>query len=360
MNNFIKDIKLIMVNKKILGIIFTIMFMVCALVCTHHKIEKEEKNEKFIVGIVNEENNSYADLLIDFFKTNESFKQLAVVVEGKKDHIEGEFKAGNINAYIVIPKGFVEALMYLEKLDIDVYIDGASEAEAIILKSILQSYERYVVAVQYNSSGLYDISKSSGLDNKLNHKQNVIVSMNLIKKAMNKESFFKYNELDTDSLSIVNHYLLVLLYAVIVYMGIYSGVIVKREQLSGVLKLYKVNGGSMGRYIISKAFCVAILLSAMVSVPVILSIITKDIYISPVVIIMVGIISFIINALMIGCSLLISSINIYTLLFNVLALITLIVGGGIIPLAYMPDNMVEISKAMPFYIFSSIMKGFLV
>ena len=44
MNNFIKDIKLVLVNKKILGIILGIMFMVCALVCTHHKIEKKEKN----------------------------------------------------------------------------------------------------------------------------------------------------------------------------------------------------------------------------------------------------------------------------------------------------------------------------
>jgi len=249
--------------------------------------------------------------------------------------------------------------MYLEPIGISVYLDSANETEAIILKSLLQSYERYVLSVQYNSSGLYDICKESGMNRSLNHKQNVNVSWNLIKKALSKESFFEYNEVETYSVSLVEHYLYVLLFVIVVYMGIYAGVIVKREQYSGVLGLYKVCGGSKFSYILSKAVCIAGLVTMFMVIPLIIGKLIANINVSLKGILVIFILSVIINIVMISCSMIIKSIYVYTLVFNVMALLIVIIGGGIIPIAYSPDNMAIVARYLPYDVFENAIKNYI-
>ena len=117
-----------------------------------------------------------------------------------------------MDAYIVIPNGFVSSLRYLEPVGIEVVIKTESETEAIVLKSILKSYENYVLAVQLNASGLYDICKESGMLKSDNGKLNMFATWNLINMTLGKEEYFKYTELDSENVGLVNHYIYVLVF----------------------------------------------------------------------------------------------------------------------------------------------------
>ena len=58
-------------------------------------------------------------MLLNFFKSNDSFSKLANIVEDNQITIKKEFDAGNIDAYILIPKDFADSLQYLENTQIE-------------------------------------------------------------------------------------------------------------------------------------------------------------------------------------------------------------------------------------------------
>lgn len=361
MNNFIKDIKLILINKKLIGIMTVMMIMVCTLICTHHYMEKDtvSNKKKFNIGVINEDSSKYANLLIDFFKSNDSFSCLANVVEGESSHIKSELQAGNLDAYIVIPHKFVSSLRYLEPVGIEVVLKTQSETETVVLKSILKSYERYVLAVQLNASGLYDICDESGMDEEENSKLNMLITWNLINMTLGKEDYFKYIEIKTENIGLINHYVFVFIFLALVYVGIYAGIIVKREQQSKVLDLYVVNGASKVSYVLSKALCIASIFTICVGICTIIGSMAGVLHMNFQLLLIIFLSSLIINIIMICFSLKIRSINVYALLFNVSTLLVVIIGGGIIPAAYMPDNMAKIANYMPYCYFEEMISRYM-
>ena len=77
MSIFSKDLKQFFNNKRLILIICVILTMVCIFICTHHSVEYNE-DANLIIGVANEDDSKYSDLLIDFFGNNDNFSSLGI------------------------------------------------------------------------------------------------------------------------------------------------------------------------------------------------------------------------------------------------------------------------------------------
>ena len=210
MNNLIKDIKLILSYKKILIALGCLIVAICVITGTYRY--NNDSGIGIRIGIVNNDDSEYSKLLLNFFKSNKNFSEFATIIEDNEKTILSEFSSGNIDAYIIIPKSFADSLMNIENTRIKIRINQEKEIEAIMLKALLNSYEKYVTSVQNNSYGLYKNLKKSGLPRKENIKVNFLSSMEMVYIVLDKESFFDYKIIESNSINIVQNYLYVLIY----------------------------------------------------------------------------------------------------------------------------------------------------
>lgn len=352
MNNLIKDIKLIINNTKLLICLLGTVIAICVLMGTY-RYNIDEDNRGITIGVVNNDDSPYSELLLNFFKSNESFLELANIVVDNEITIESEFQVGNIDAYIVIPEKFSDSLMNLENTRIKIRINQEKEVEAVVLKAVLTSYEKYVTSVQNNAVGLYSSLGNCGLKRKENMKINLVSSWQMINMAMGKETYFDYKVINIRKISLVEHYIYTVILIMIIYYGIYVGVQMKKEQSKGVLKIYRVGKGNVLSFILSKIVVNAMFLFALLGIPMIIlaNKLGDGIKLDSLLFVLVNIVMYIGIAIMLALA--IKNKNTYILIANGLAIMILIVGGGIIPETYMPMNMSKLVKYLPISIFEN-------
>lgn len=350
MNNLIKDIKLIINNTKLLICLLGTIIAICVLVGAY-RLNIGEDKKGMTIGVVNNDNSPYSELLLNFFKSNESFLELANIIVDNENVIESEFQNGNIDAYIVIPARFSDSLMNLENTRIKIRINQEKEVEAAVLKAVLTSYEKYVTSVQNNAVGLYSSLRRSGLTKKENMKINLVSSWAMVNMAMGKENYFDYKVINVRKISLIEHYIYIFVFIIIIYYGIYVGVQIKKEQAKGVLKLYRVSKGNVLSFVMSKILVNSVFLLIVISIPIyIISYKIGQGYNMEIMLYtLINVVMYMAMAIMM--SFLISNKNAYVLVTNGIAIILLIVGGGIIPENYMPANMAQIVKYMPTSLF---------
>ena len=112
MNNLIKDIKLVLSDKRVLVALGCLIITICVISGTYRYNNVSNKGIK--IGIVNNDDSNYSKLLLNFFKSNESFSELATIIEDNENTITSEFNAGNIDAYMIIPESFADSLINIE------------------------------------------------------------------------------------------------------------------------------------------------------------------------------------------------------------------------------------------------------
>ena len=349
MNNLIKDIKLILSYKKILIALGCLIVAICVITGTYRY--NNDSSIGIRIGIVNNDDSEYSKLLLNFFKSNKSFSELATIIEDNEKTILSEFSSGNIDAYIIIPKSFADSLMNIENTRIKIRINQEKEIEAIMLKALLNSYEKYVTSVQNNSYGLYKNLKKSGLPRKENIKVNFLSSMEMVYIVLDKESFFDYKIIESNSINIVQNYLYVLIYIFIIYYGVYVGISFIKEKDKGVFKLYKISKGNWGSLIISKIFIHSCIIDVILFAvcKYVCSVLKKEFNLSTALLVVMNTALYI--SIMIMLSLLIFEKNSYVLIINSLIMFIIILGGGIIPKIYMPDNLKILADKLQLNIF---------
>lgn len=349
MNNLIKDIKLVLSDKRVLVALGCLIVAICVISGTYRYNNVSNKGIK--IGIVNNDDSRYSKLLLNFFKSNESFSELATIIEDNENTITSEFNSGNIDAYMIIPKSFADSLINIENTRIKIRINQEKEVEAVMLKAILNSYEKYVTSVQNNSYGLYKNLKKSGLPKKENMKINFLSSMEMVYMVLDKESFFDYKIVESNLINIIQSYLYILLYIFIIFFGVYIGVSFIKEKDKGVFKLYKISKGNWGSLILSKIMIYSLIIDVIVitACKYVCNIIKKDINISVIVFLMLNTMFYI--GIMIMLSLVIGDKNSYILIVNSLVMFIIILGGGIIPKQFMPDNLKILVDKLPLNIF---------
>ena len=345
MNNLIKDIKLILYNKKLIISVVCFIIAICVISGTYSYSNKRTYGIR--VGIVNNDNTEYSKLLLNFFKSNAKDNVKGSELMIKKIAWNTFKNTGNLDAYIIIPEAFAQSLMDIESTRIKVRINQDKEVEAVMLKAVMLSYEKYVTAVQYNSYGLYKNLKKSGLPRKENIKINLLSSWDMVYMVLDKEQFFDYKVIKNDEINIVQYYICVILYVIILYFSIFVGLKIYNEKKYGVFNLYKVSNGKWWSIIISKLFVMgAILIVFLIFISnKLFQVMNKVISFDTFKVFLLY--SLVHIAIMIVLAMIISNKNTYVLLTNASALFIIILGGGIIPKAFMPSNIGILVKYLP-------------
>ena len=352
-----KDCKELFGSKKRIGVI--IIVLIILLISTYYNITKQEVNKTTSLiqfGVVDNDSSVYSKLLLEYFKESESFSAFINIVKGKSEDIEKAFYKGELDIYLEIPENFAEDMIYFKHLPVKVMINSTDTTKAILLKNVLESYEKYISAVEVNCVALYDTMLLSGIDKDLIKDKNIEISYNLIFTALGKEKFFEFEETgDYPSTTILNYYIYALLSMVIVYSGLYVGFQIMKEKMQGTLRRLHTVGMPIAGILLEKI----IFSTAVIFLPIYMIYLIPGLFNGDTIDIKVGIVYLCTILFCVSFAILLSGvfykIQNYMIVGNSLGFLFSIVGGGIIPITYLPTELIEIAKFTPNYWFIKVM-----
>lgn len=354
LNTVIKEIKELFSDKRIWIGIFLVLIII--IIGTSYNREKSDiKTEDLLhLGVINKDDSSYSDLLLSYFNGSETFSSLITVILGEEGEIRKAYQNGELDIYIEIPEGFSQNMIRIEHSPIKVRINIEDTTKAILFQNILLSYEKYIAAVEVNAVGLYEIMELGGMDRKLIEEANTEISLDLIFTALGKEAFFTFREIDTFPATRVDEYYMIsILVMALMYAGLYAGFRVLKEASLGTLTRVKTTGLPMLRFLSAKMLILTCILSAFT----ILSLsILKGRWSIGILFTGISVTLFCVTVSLL-LSALFSTVQRYILVGNLLVFYFIVIGGGIIPIQFLPQDIIKLSKFTPnYYILEGIIR----
>ena len=182
------------------------------------------KSGGITIGVIDLDQSMYSSMLVNYFKNDNNFGEYASVLAGNKQEIEGLFDEGRLNAYLVLPKDFAKNLIRIENVPVQVKINAEDVMAAIIIKNVLDSYEKYIEAVEVNAVSLYGIMEEDGMEPDVVDDMNVKISTDLVFTALGRQDLFRPAPLkDIASVPMNEYYCYVLEGVLLIYLGLYVG-----------------------------------------------------------------------------------------------------------------------------------------
>ncbi len=309
---------------------------------------EEETSPAVRIGIADNDNSEYSRMLIGFFGQNEVFTSFVSIVTGTDSELEEMFYSGDIDMLLSIPENFAASLINFTNTPMKALINSADETKAVLFKNLLEAYENYIVKVQIGCETLYQVMKAEEMDRELINQKNIEISYDLIFTALGKDKFFERTELERlKSIPLTRYYMYSFLFIIVLYGGLFAGLNLLNEHKIGALARLKSTGLSM-RSIIFQKYLFFILLYGVPAIYTIFVFQTTA-FIMTVLFTAACIGVFFIIATLVGKT------QVYMLISNLLVLIFTIIGGGIIPIMYMPQNLSAFAYFTPNYWFLRIM-----
>ena len=344
-----KDIKLFISDTKTLLVLLVLALLGIAGVFLASGITPPTV---ITVGIVDHEQSNYSDMLKTYFAENEDFNAFVNIYEGTEEEVNSRFEKGELDFYFVIPENFTSEMIGMKNTPIKAVINSDDKAKAAIYGALLESYSRYITSVEVNIESLTFRMRAEDYDRDLIREKNIEISWDLVMTALGKDAFFEREVFDRmASLPLTDHYIYSVLILLVLYSGMLTGYAVLLERKSGVRARLVSCGISPARTIISKVLVYGTLMSAAF-----LAVMT--------VMKQFGKIEFsfgtglFLTALIFGAgivfsilALLIRSKNGYCFFSNMAILLMTILGGGIIPVMYLPNALSKFAQFMPGYRF---------
>lgn len=344
-----KDIKLFISDTKTLLVLLVLALLGIAGVFLASGITPPTV---ITVGIVDHEQSNYSDMLKTYFAENEDFNAFVNIYEGTEEEVNSHFEKGELDFYFVIPENFTSEMIGMKNTPIKAVINSDDKAKAAIYGALLESYSRYITSVEVNIESLTFRMRAEDYDRDLIREKNIEISWDLVMTALGKDAFFEREVFDRmASLPLTDQYIYSVLILLVLYSGMLTGYAVLLERKSGVRARLVSCGISPARTIISKVLVYGTLMSAAF-----LAVMT--------VMKQFGKIEFsfgtglFLTALIFGAgivfsilALLIRSKNGYCFFSNMAILLMTILGGGIIPVMYLPNALSKFAQFMPGYRF---------
>jgi ABC-2 type transport system permease protein len=346
-NIIIKEIKELYSDKKIWIGILTVLIMI--IIGTSYNSQNQEKPtlEQLRLGVINNDDSTYSDLLLNYFNSSETFSSLITVVMGEEAEVKEAFHLGELDIYLEIPKNFAYNLMKLKHTPINVTVNISDTTKAILFKNVLTSYAKYISAVEANAVGLYEIMKQDGMEKELVVETNQTVSIDLILTALGKEVFFDFQPVEQfPTTTILNYYISSVLVMALLYSGLYIGFQVLQEMKQGTFTRLRTTKTPLYQFLIAKTIIILLILCIAASVA--LSIMNGKLVSEREVLFCLSIIMFsLCEALFLSA--VFGTTQRFVLAGNLLIFYFTVLGGGIIPIQFLPQDMLVLSKVTPNY-----------
>ncbi len=351
-----KDCKELFGSKKRMAVMIPVLIIL--IICTYYNVPSQEDNQatRIQFGVADQDGSAYSKLLLEYFKESKSFGSYIHIVEGNRNELEQAFYNGELDLFLLIPEEFVENMIYLEHLPVKVMINTSDTTKAVLLKNIMESYEKYIRAVEINCAALYDSMRMEGFSQEFIQKKNIEISYDLIFTVLGQEKFFRYREIsEFPSTTLLNYYSFALISMILLYSGLYAGFQMMKEKKLGVLKRLYTVGVPIAGILSEKILFFAGILFTLLSLAYILPNLYQGnhIHIKFEIIFMAA--AFFCISLSVLLSGLFHKIQNYMIAGNFLCFIFSIIGGGIIPVMYLPDTLVMLSEFTPNYWLTRVM-----
>lgn len=344
-----KDFKELICNRKIWCFVCIVSIIFIIGTCCSQG-ESSKKKASVTIGIVDNDNSFYSKLLVQYFSQNESFQSYANVIVGREKEMEEQFLEGSMNAYVVIPLNFADNLMKINNNPIAAKINTSDTTTAIILKTMLESYEKYISSVEMNCVALLQLMQQEQMPKSLVEKKNFEISKDLIFMVLDRNHFFE-NHIENEFVSVPlkEYYKAAIVAILILYLGMYGGFSYLREKENQCLERLHLTNISYVQHFLSKVIMNTVLFSVVLcglfGIMRINGVMVQSWkwYGSCVASI------FMSNCMGMCLAYVSRTSKIYLLLGNIVYFCICMIGGGMIPVMYLPDKLIQISKLTPIY-----------
>lgn len=344
-----------MLKKDLLTIIRTpgawIAFLALVVLMTLSLLIPKDNGETeavISIGISDNDGSEYSKLLLGFFDQNEVFLSYVNMTVGTDEEISALFDKGELDMTLSIPENFAENLIHINNSPVIARIDASDKTKSVMLANLLEAYGKYISASEINCQSLYDVMKIDGYDREIRNEYNNSVSYDLVLTALSKDTFFERYELERlQSIPLTKYYAYSVLFIIILYGGLFAGLNLLNEHKSGALARLKSTGMSMFSVVFGK-YMFFFILYGLLAVYTIFAFSLSTFVVTLVFI--PAVIGFFL--VLSDC---IRTTKSYLLAGNLLLLIFTILGGGIIPIMYMPVSLSRLAYITPNYWFLRVM-----
>lgn len=348
MNLIYKEFKQIISNKLFVCTWIVLLCVLCVFMTCDFKAPIKDSSSGAVIGIVNNDTSSYSDIFVNFITNSEEFSKLVKVEVGTKEVIEDKFYAGELDAFIELPNNFIKNIVDIKETPLMVKVSDKDTVTAILVSNVLSAYQKYVSSIQLNVTSLYDHLIKLGFTEKKTELTCFSITYVMVQNVFEKDKYLDTVELsDKKVSSIIVYFTYAAITIVIMYGSLFAGIDILKEKSYWVLNRYLITMGSRLGFILTKVLFYSTALYLLVLVPsVVTSLVNKTKFNYN---IMFLYLVFIVTSVCFSVLLcfLLGNINIYALTGNMLYIVSIILGGGIIPIMYMPDKFVKLARFTP-------------
>ncbi len=307
---------------------------------------------KVSLGVADNDSSEYSRLLLNYFEDNKVFSSYIDVVEADEDELKRIFYDGKLDMYLVIPPDFAQNLIRINNVAMKAVINSSDITKAVVYKNLLESYSKYITAVEINCQSLYDIMMEAGYSPDRVNSENTAVSLDLIFTALGKDQFFEREYIERfEGISLVNYYIYSLIMLIVLYIGAFAGLSALKERLSKVALRLATIGRNRLLPKLSKAAAYTLVCGGVLALMLIIIDVFSEVNIGAASIILVILSVFASCLFFVFFANIFSGTGGYIITANMLILLLTVLGGGIIPIMYLPEILAGIARFTPNYWF---------
>lgn len=247
-------IQLKQIRRNILLIVLpVVVFFFVTLFFNFNEVTSEFLSPIYM-AVIDEDHTIYAEMLIESFKNNEEFSTFVHIVEGEDEALWTAFEAGEIDAMIQVPEGFIANMSEQAQLPVKVLINYNDPVKAVLFKNVIVGYEKYIRSVQTGIYMLREEMYNLELDKELRYTYTDRIFVNLIFTALARQSYFDYHEIvNVPTTVAVKYYFIALLVMFMMYLSIFSAINLIREKQQMCLRRLRITQISFLKYLFAKA-----------------------------------------------------------------------------------------------------------
>jgi len=155
--------------------------------------ENGEHRQKMTIGVVGETDDPYVNLAVTALKNMDSSRFSINFERTEEENAKRLVKAGKMNAYVVIPEGFVEAALYGRNEPITyVTTDGAIGIGALVMDEVAGAVSDMVLESQNSVYAMQRYFREEGAEGDINLLTEKISERYLI-KILGRERLYEMN-----------------------------------------------------------------------------------------------------------------------------------------------------------------------
>lgn len=348
---WIQDIRQLFCRRRLFGTGALVLFALCMYFAVQWQGEQLDASERVAIGVVNRDTSIYSQMLLSFYKENGLFTSYVSVYIDEEENIKAWFAEGKLDMYLLIPEDFADSMTYLEHLPVQAVISTRKPAVEIMLKNLMESYEKYISSVEIHCVALYDIMLQSGMTREEASRMNERISVQLILKALSKDDFFERYILENDSgIRLVPFYIHEAVLLVLTFLALLAGVRFENEHHAGIYARLHVLGVGGIRVLAEKQLFFGVQTGVLMAAA-FFGFLAAGKKLIWQVFFLFWLYACLMGAVMFFLAAAFQKMKNYLLASHLFLVLGAILGGGLIPFFYLPERMRAVAKGMPNYWF---------